>query len=514
MHLVVRRDGRLNLADLKPPASRASAQPVKSKPMRLYLDRLAVLGGSVIYEDRSHPTPFRGELDSIAFDLRDLRTVGAAPSRYALQFATVHGGRFHGTGAMALDPFASHGTFAVTGLPVRTLWSYVRDQLRFEVASGTIALDGAYALGSAGPSGGVTVDLSDVKVSDLGLRPLAASSDAVHLGVLDARGTHVDLEHRSLSIGSIDLKGGTLHAALEKDGRIDLAALMSGPSSTSDASGSAQPASGKAQPTSGTASARWSVSAPSVSLEGLKLVAEDREVAPAATVTLDDVALHVRDFRSPGDAPLKISVAAKVDRTGRLAIDGTYALDSGAASAHVALDRIDLTPLQPFLAARSALALRSGQLTTKLDVRRSAQGNLSATGTTQIANLRTVDERLGRDFVKWKRLTLEDMTYRSQPDSLAIRRIVAVAPYARVTVTPQRKLSLFQAFTPAHGALPASQSGAAAQGAPRTAPAAAATAASDEAASSRHAMSVSVGRIDVKNGSAHYTDLWIVPHFF
>jgi Domain of Unknown Function (DUF748) len=330
----------------------------------------------------------------------------------------------------------------------------------------------------------------------------------VHLGILEVRKTHVDLEHHSLSIGSLGLNGGTLHVALEADGEVNLARLMSRPSSSGDASGAA------AQSASGAASAQWSVSAPEISVGGVQIVAADREVTPAATATLDDVKLHVQGFHLPGDAPLKMSVAAAVDRTGKLALDGSYALGSEAASVHVALDHIDLTPLQPFLAERSALALRSGLLTTQLDVRRSADGVLGVTGTTEVANLRTVDDLLGRDFVKWKRLTLEGMTYRSRPDSLAIRRILAVGPYARVIVTPQRKLSLFEVFTAAHRAHRPAQSAAGVASPHDRRAATVGLTASGQAASSAHSMAVSIGRVDVVNGSAHYTDLWIVPHFF
>jgi hypothetical protein len=507
-HVIVRRDGNLNIADLQSPAAPRGSPTTKSKSMRLFIDQLAVRGGNVVYEDRSHATPFRTELEAIGFDLRNFRTVGADSNRYTLDFDMVHGAQFRGAGTLAVNPFVSRGMFTVTGLPVRTLWTYLRDQLHFEVSSGTIALNGTYTFAPAEPSSGTAIDLPDLTVSELGIRPLAASGDVIHLGGLHVRGTHVDLGRHSLSIGSIALTGGTLHAALEADGTINLAALMGNhPSSGSTSTTMAQPA-------AGAASTGWSLSVPDISTEGVKLILEDREVSPTATVTLDNVALRVRDFRRPGDTPLGISLAAAVGRGGKLALDGTYSLDSGAASARLALDRIDLTPLQPFLAERSALTLRSGQLSTKLDVRRSAEGDLSVTGTTQVANLRTVDDLLGRDFVKWKRVTLEGMAYRSRPDSLAIRRIVAVDPYARVIVTPQRKLSLFEVFGTAHGVRSAAQSAQANERIHSARAAPAPATAADTPAPSHPSLSITIHRVHVVDGSAHYTDLWIVPHFF
>src|SRR6516165_8365458 len=58
---VVRPDGELNLADLGkgfPPAP-PEAQKKSAPPPRLYIRRLAVLAGTVVFEDRPRATPFR-----------------------------------------------------------------------------------------------------------------------------------------------------------------------------------------------------------------------------------------------------------------------------------------------------------------------------------------------------------------------------------------------------------------------------------------------------------------------
>ena len=62
IRMVVRRDGTLNLADLGkgfPPAPANAPPPKPSEPMRLFIDRFAVVGGSGTFEDSSHATPFR-----------------------------------------------------------------------------------------------------------------------------------------------------------------------------------------------------------------------------------------------------------------------------------------------------------------------------------------------------------------------------------------------------------------------------------------------------------------------
>lgn len=558
--VVVRKDGSVNIGDLAKPFAHAPERKPATKPMRLFVDQLAIVRGRVTFTDDSRSTPFRVRLDPVDFTLSRFRSVGTAPNRYALDFATALGARFHAGGRLTLDPLASSGTFTLAGLRAATLRAYLGKAVNFDVPSGVVALNGGYALTPAGgsartagaaatPATGagsssapadIKVDLQRLTVTRLDVRPPGAQTNLVEVGLVDVRGAHVDLARRALSVDSVALRGGSIQASIDADGTLNLSRLMAdaapakaGATSAGSSSSAAGGAAISGAATGGTASASgtgWSIAAPDISVSDFKIAAEDRAVTPPAALTLDHVALHVQGFRSPSDAPLALSANASIGPTGQLAARGTYDLRSGAASVRVALTQFDLTPLQPFLAARSALKLSSGWLTTTLDIRRTAAGVLSVTGNSEVTKLRTVDDLLGRDFVKWSRLTVEGMSYRSQPASLAIRSIVAVAPYVRVTVTPQRKLSLFELFTAAHqtaagrsdvlaarttaaglkttaqGTKPVRGSGG--PGATQTA------AAAQSGAPAVSSMTISVDRVRILNASAHYTDLWIVPHFF
>src|SRR5690242_16205875 len=84
---IVRRDGRLNLADLEKPfaqPAQAKPQPSGSKSLELFLDRLVVTNGSATYEDDSRPAPFHLDLDPIGFELRNFSTTGSTAGSYHL----------------------------------------------------------------------------------------------------------------------------------------------------------------------------------------------------------------------------------------------------------------------------------------------------------------------------------------------------------------------------------------------------------------------------------------------
>ena len=184
-----------------------------------------------------------------------------------------------------------------------------------------------------------------------------------------------------------------------------------------------------------------------------------------------------------------------------------------AISAHVELAGFDLPALQPYVARYTGLTLLSGQLGTQADITRDAKGRLTLTADTDVTRFRTVDDELRMDFIKWDRLVVSGIRYRSDPAALSIRSVRAQAPYARVIIDGNRHLNITEALKPA-AATPAEPAPAATAPAPQVS-ASSGTTRTAQLAPPAHAasMPVSIGTVTVTNGSANYADQWIQPHF-
>jgi len=181
---VLRPGGELNLADLgkgfaPPPAP--TAPQAKSAPLRLYIQRFAVISGNTTFEDRTRPTPFHAEFTPIAFELRDFSTTTttATGNAYTLNAASPEGERLIWSGTVRLTPLASHGEFEIADLKARTVWNYLRASLPFEIAAGVIGVRGDYDLVSGGAPLGLTLNVRSTRVSGLAVRPRGASQDYV-----------------------------------------------------------------------------------------------------------------------------------------------------------------------------------------------------------------------------------------------------------------------------------------------------------------------------------------------
>ena len=508
---MLRADGALNLMDLAKPFAQPKAAPQsKSAPMRLFIGRLTVLDGRTNFEDLTHATPFSAELRPINFDLRDFSTTGTAADAYTLDFSTPLAEGVHWSGTLGVAPFGSRGRFAITALRARTLWSYARDALHFEISSGVIGLSGQYELTTSATPLGLLLTVSTLTVDELGVRPPHSDTDYVKLKHIEVQGTRFDLAKRAIEVAAVHIAGGTISAWRNADGTVNFSALTGAAPASAAAPTAAPPTA--APPT---ATSAWSFSVPDIEISELDLSAEDRAVMPAATLALQRIGLRLRGFHVPANAPLNLAVDAGINKNGKLSGVGSYDLGSGAAHARLELSQVDLTALQPYVAQYTSLDLLSGALSTKLDIERTAAGAISVAGNTQVSKLRTVDDELRQDFVKWDLLSIEGMRYRMQPARLDIQRIVARAPYARVIIAPDRALNIAEAFSPAaaHARTDHSSSVPGPKAVPTVAHSAHSVDSAQTTSSSAPAMEMTIGTVQIVNGAAHYTDLWIKPRF-
>ncbi|HTV50188.1 MAG TPA: DUF748 domain-containing protein [Steroidobacteraceae bacterium] len=551
-HLLVGSDGKLNVADLiggagsPPPAPQAHPQP-----LRLYVHHLAVAAGTASYQDRSRAVPFRVDLRPIDFELRDFRTLGSAADAYALDFATLRGEHFRWRGTLGIEPFVSSGSFAISQLQARTVWEYLRDALPAEITSGIIDLSGQYTLSTARAPLDLRMTLDSAQAVDLALRARGGTEDLIKLQRIELTQIQLDLPKHQVRVGAVRLRGGDIRARLQSDGTLNLMALLPaagshaagttraatpiGRTGVGDASGGTAPAAPIAAAATAAPAALWQLAAPDIDLSGLKIEAEDRAITPAVALDLSDIELQIHGFQSPATTPLDLQLRARIGDAGRLRATGRYALDSGAAHVQLQLDALSLTPLQPFVAERAALDLVSGELGAKLTIERSANGVLAVSGGTELSKLRIIDDSLQQDFLKCRQLSIAGLRYRSSPARLRIERIVAREPFARIIIASDRSINVSEALRPAGAAsgassralaattavVPGGAAGGArvrgiviaARGHARTPAVQGAGAKALTAASAAPSMPISVGRIELIDGSARYTDLWIQPSF-
>ena len=509
----IRPGGHLNLADLAMlagPPDPAAAAP-EAKPLRLRIDRLAMSAGSARFRDKNRSKPFEARLQSVGFELRAFSTFASSDNAYHFQARSAAGEMLDWRGDIFLAPLRSKGQFTITGLTAATIESYLSDSLPLSLSAGVLDLQGGYELAATTGPTRIVANLDTLDIRGLGLRPKQAQQDYVHLDQISVTGVQANLVERSIDVGALRVNGGQIDAWLSTDGRLNLL----------DLAGPQAPAAENTPPVVATVEApatpqvamptpAWRYAAGDIGISGLKVLMADRSTKPNAALTLGDIALVVTGFSSDQTQPVNMKLALKVNDTGEFTSEGQLRLDTLAAKAKLKLANIDMTAVQPYLNSRTDMTLKSGLLDAEFDVEHSEDKELTAKGDVNVRKVRSIDNPLQLEFLSWDALQLRGVDYRSAPQRIRIREIVARAPYARVIVGGDQTLNLTHVLNPPGYKPPADEDEDAApeqQSETTPVPANAAT------APAAPPLDLAISRVRIEKGSAMFADFWIKPNF-
>jgi len=436
--VIIGPDGGVNLARLAASAAPAPDKPKgDERPLRVHIGRLAVVDGRIGFQDQTHAHPFSAALAPIRFSLTDFRTDVGHSNAYSFSGATRAAEKVEWAGAFTVQPLGSSGTFAVTDLRLATLDAYLEDNLPLKLASGTAQLRGSYQFDLQPLS--LEVGLPSVNVRELALAERGATSAApVVIPGIDLDSLAFSLSRRDVGVKRLGVRGAHVDVVREPDGSLNLARLAK-PSSSQTAS-------------TKDASAPWTIHADVIALEEATVAAEDRTTSPPARLRLTPIAATVNDWSTASGARPKLDAKLGIDGRGLLAVRGDVGQEPPSANLAIDLKDFPLPVLQPYLAQATAMTLHSGRFGLKGDLAFSAPADKPVaskfSGEVRVDDLRTTDQALREDFVKWRSLAITGIQFQQQPDRLRIDRIVARQPYARVVIAEDGSVNVSEVLAP------------------------------------------------------------------
>lgn len=504
VRVVVAPDGTVNLASL---ASQEAAAPdaEASSAIGVHIDRLFVRDGRVGVEDRTHPKPFVAAMEPISFTLANFRTDAGHRNAYRFFGTTLAGEELEWSGVFTVQPLGSTGRFSVRGLKLATVDSYLYESLPFRLASGQALLGGTYAF-SLDP---LTLDVTmpSIAVRDLSLAERIEGARApIRVPEIDVDELTFSYGKRTLGVKRVGVRGAQVDVARESDGTLSLARLFE----QADAAATVTPITSPAPEVSTSldkptpSSLPWSASIGAIQLDDAALRIEDQAIKPAVHFALSPADVTIEGWSTEAGAKMQLAADVGINEKARFTAKGALQLEPLTTSLALELADFDLATLQSYLAPVAALTLHSGKLNVKgtLDLASTpgAKPTLRFAGDANVAGLRTTDQILNEDLVKWRDLAVTGIDYREGPDRLVIDRIVARAPYASVIIAPDATLNLSKVMSPADAGRTNDVSRTTDAGAEREAP-------------DSQPLPVSIRTVQIIDGSAHFADHSIQPNF-
>ena len=175
---------------------------------------------------------------------------------------------------------------------------------------------------------GMSIDVLQVEVSGLGVRPRQATSDYVELSRFTLGNAHIDLAQRSIHVGEITLAGADVRGWLDQRGQLNLLQLLGAKA---------------AAPTASRAPA-WRIAAPDIRLADTRVALEDRGVKPAADLTLGPLSARITGYDSSPNDRITVSLQSAINGKGQLRLTAQGSLQPEALSAKLAVESARSAP--------------------------------------------------------------------------------------------------------------------------------------------------------------------------
>ncbi|WP_158239238.1 DUF748 domain-containing protein [Uliginosibacterium sp. TH139] len=495
--------------------SPAAKTEVKVAAPRVLIDKLSVSHGRLNWRDEAVPGGFALKLDPFEVQLSQFDLGTSKPASFTLQAASEKSLRIDLQAQLNVLAETYSGHFAFAGMQLEPLRPYYQAALPRALFKGETALAGEFSVvpGKAGPAvrlDKMALDLRDFSLADAAAKPDKAGQRSILLKVPQTRAEEMrmDLELRELHIGRFSNRGLQAMLLRDADGVLNLADMFQSHSNAdskarkvlkdrleraAEAVLEAAPAAEPELPW------QFSVGRAEINEGGVRI--EDRSSSVPVVVDVRELGLSLQDWSSRRNAQAKASLSARINRNGRMNADAAFSTEPLRGRVNLDLSAVELLPAQAYLEDQFRVLLTRGTLTAKgkldFDLAKS-QPDIRFAGALAVDDFNMLDRVNEEDFLRWRRLALQDMSVQTEPLGFSSREIRLSDFYTRLILDAQGRLNLREIT--AHEAAQMAA-------APQAAQSAAASAVN------KPLPKVRVERIVLEKGQVRFSDRFVKPNY-
>lgn len=496
LHVTRNRDGTLNLASLveenKP--EKPSGQKKDEKPFGYRVEEIVVDQGKVIFTDRSPEQPFEKQLQSIHADIKGLTNEPDKKATTEISFQSDAKEQFNYGGTLQLTPLVAEGKVEVKGFQLKGLRPYYQSVVALEITEGLLDLTTHVAVAQKKDETPET-NLSDLNAAlrSLRLDVPGTPQPLWRTPLLAIKDTTVDVEKKSIVIGSFEGRDGNGFIRRNPDGSINYARLIKTQAGPSDNKKPEQEE-----------TVEWAVEIKRSALDRFRITFEDRMLNPPARMTVSALSFRGENHSNAKNARAKVQLQATINNKGKTRLAGTLGIRPVGGRLNVDTRAIEVVPFQPYLADQVNFLLTSGEVSNKgvltIDTGGDGTPKVNYEGSVQVADFASVEKDGSQDLLKWKSLDLGGIQFALEPMQLRINEINLAEFYARMILGADGKLNLQKL------AVQKTETGEGGETKPAN-PAEPATATpSDE-------KQISIGKINLRGGNVNFSDFFVKPNY-
>ena len=456
-------DGKMNLADLANASSSSEPTPPPESSEEAGLPavdiaHLTIEGGIVEFHDEMKSSPFRADIVPINISLKNFSTQKGSENPYSVTAELTEGETLNWEGTVNLDPVSSEGKVSVSGLKLRTIWTYLQDILRFEIADGLLSLSSDYQLETIGENLETTLSSAEIHLKQFVLTEKGNAAPLISIPAFDIEGVSVDVPRQQVDIPSIRSQDAQFVGWLNADGTVNYQTLFASDSSEPEEEKSSTETAPvitdpPTQPEQPEEEAKpWSVVVKELAIENYSFAFEDRTLESPAKVDVESLNFQVHDASTDLSKPIDFALSLAINETGTAEVKGDLQIEPLVANVELAISKLALNPFQPYVDPLLQLDLVDGAIElqgkTQYHGSPTDQPMLSYEGQVALSDLALAIRDQSEELLSWDSLALSQISLQVEPTTVTIGEIALIKPYANVAIGADGAMNLTQAFSP------------------------------------------------------------------
>jgi len=208
--------------DVSPPdpGSTPSSPEDASPPPRLYFERIQLVNGRIDLRDRSLSTPAEMSIKPINLDIKNLTTLPEKKGVERIVALLPHDGTLEWSGKISLNPIWSEGQFKLKNIHTGIAWDFLKEMLNIEAPGGVLGVEGHYWFDYTAQAPQLKISELSMQLDNLVLKVTNTPNASLDIDSIRLDNGRFDLAKMDLTVGQLALSGGSLSAAVGKDGRL------------------------------------------------------------------------------------------------------------------------------------------------------------------------------------------------------------------------------------------------------------------------------------------------------
>jgi uncharacterized protein involved in outer membrane biogenesis/outer membrane protein OmpA-like peptidoglycan-associated protein len=418
-----------------------AAVPAQASRPDVKVALLEVLQARLAFNDEMPAKPVAYVIEPMDIVLRDFSLNGDAPANLVVSATADDGARLALDARVLASTPGIDGELTVSGVDLPRFAAYFADRVSFSVEQAQARVGSRFrvTLADGVPQGEIEIGeagLSQLRLVRNGEKVAFAQADDVVL-----TGAKVNLAAHAVSIDAFNLVKPRLRMVRERDGTLDLAALVRpappGPPAVSQ-DVAAAPA--------------WKALLATFKLTDGTLRVEDRTLAKPAVIDIDRVSLAVGNVGTDPALKSRVDLAFRDPKGGLFGARGGFSLAPMQANLKLDARRLDLLVGQPWMAEQLNATLLNGTVSLRGDlgvrVQQAGDWSLAWNGETTVEDIKLSEPGKATDLLKWRSLFVGGVALKLDSatpgvlSALTIDQLALSDYFARIIVSPQGRLNL------------------------------------------------------------------------